>query len=129
LVPPLPGGEWTKNILYSFNGVPNDGLQPLANVTFDNAGNIYGTTQYGGSGQAACLGDVAGCGTAFKLAAPATEGGSWTETVLHSFPPPAVSPDGSEPNSGLLFWKNGVLFGVTPYGGRGGEGTVFGVVP
>jgi uncharacterized repeat protein (TIGR03803 family) len=129
LVPPLPGGEWTENVLYSFNGVPNDGFQPLADVAFDNAGNIYGTTQYGGSGQATCLDAIAGCGTVFKLVAPATEGGNWTETVLHSFSPPGVSPDGSEPSNGLLFWKNGVLFGGTPFGGRGGEGTVYGIVP
>jgi hypothetical protein len=132
LVPPaVPGNTWTENVLYSFNGVPGDGLYPMANVVFDNAGSLYGTTPYGGSGPTVCLSDITGCGTVFKLSPPTTEGGNWAEAILHSFTPGTKvrAPDGALPTRGLLYWKNGVLFGVTPDGGHGGEGTVFGVVP
>jgi hypothetical protein len=36
-------------VLYSFTGVP-DGANPDAGVIRDSAGNLYGTTQYGGKG-------------------------------------------------------------------------------
>ncbi len=127
LVPPAPGGVWAENILYSFDSVANDGLQPLANVVFDYSGNLYGTTQYGGGNGDCNSTNVGGCGTVFKLAAPTTEGGAWTETILHSFD--ATTTDGELPSSGLLYWKNGVLFGVTADGGRGKEGTVYGIAP
>ena len=128
LVPPaVAGGEWTQNVLYNF-GNGTDGAYPLANVTFDKAGNLYGTTWIGGTGTTSSSCYYRGCGTVFKLSPPASEGGDWTETILHSFGPPSTT-DGSEPMIGFIVWKNGVLFGVTPTGGRGGEGTVFGVVP
>ena len=131
LVPPVvPGDTWTENVLYSFNGVPGDGLYPMAKVVFDNAGNLYGTTQYGGSGPATCLGDITGCGTVFKLTPPVSEGGDWTEAILHSFTAGTKvrAPDGALPTGSLLRWKNGVVFGVTPDGGHGGEGTVYGII-
>jgi uncharacterized repeat protein (TIGR03803 family) len=131
LVPPVaPSDAWTENVLYSFNGVANDGVYPVANVIFDKAGNLYGTTQYGG-GKGNCGDGIPGCGTVFELATPAPEGGNWTETILHSFDPgPRGSvADGAEPTSGLLLWKNSELLGVTPDGGKGSEGTVFAVIP
>jgi uncharacterized repeat protein (TIGR03803 family) len=126
LVPPaVAGNAWTENILYSFSGrqvSPEDGANPEANVIFDSAGNIYGTTNAGGDETNCSL----GCGTAFELSPPSSAGGTWTETILHKF---INVDDGSDPSSGLVFGKNGVLFGVTLSGGRGGGvGTVFGVV-
>ncbi len=48
LTPPVsPGGAWTKTLLYTFTGL-TDGAWPLAGVTLDSAGNLYGTTQGGG---------------------------------------------------------------------------------
>jgi uncharacterized repeat protein (TIGR03803 family) len=119
LVPPaVANGAWTENILYSFQGdqvTPEDGANPEANVTFDSAGNIYGTTTSGANFN----------GTVFKLSPPASTGGAWTETILHAF---SSGKDGSAPSSGLVFGKNGfALFGVTVYGGNN-FGTVFGVV-
>jgi uncharacterized repeat protein (TIGR03803 family) len=42
------GGFWTESVLYSFAG-GNDGAAPYAGVTFDAAGNLYGTTTLGGA--------------------------------------------------------------------------------
>jgi uncharacterized repeat protein (TIGR03803 family) len=121
--PPVAGGAWTENILFSFDGT-NGGF-PSANVIFDQAGNLYSTT-YEGGGVGTCY--LGGCGTVFKLAPPATKGGAWTQTVLHSFPN-AGGEDGSRPSGGLIFGKNDVLIGVTSGGGTGSLGTVFGIVP
>lgn len=68
---------WVESVLYNFcpAGPPIclDGTGPLAGVTFDKAGNLYGTTQAGGA--PASLGG----GTIYKLT-PGLNG--WTETVL-----------------------------------------------
>jgi hypothetical protein len=50
----IPGfGSWTQTYLYSFcrniNPCP-DGDAPISGVIFDGAGNLYGTTEYGGKG-------------------------------------------------------------------------------
>jgi hypothetical protein len=126
LVPPPPGGTWTENTIYSFAG-GRDGIAPnaLGNVVFDKAGNLYGTTQYGGGND--CQPGRSGCGTVFELSPPATDGGAWTETILHSFY--AVTTDGGEPSGGLILARNGVLYGVTSSGGGGTQGVVYGVVP
>jgi uncharacterized repeat protein (TIGR03803 family) len=47
---PTSGGHWTERVLHSFAGYPSDGAGPLANVTFDAEGNLYGTTSVGGPG-------------------------------------------------------------------------------
>ncbi len=95
-------------LLHSFAGTP-DGENPYAGVLRDKAGNLYGTTQYGGTG--------GGFGTVFKLD---TAG---KLTLLHSF---AGTPDGVNPLAGLLLDAAGNLYGTTDYGGtNGGYGTVF----
>jgi uncharacterized repeat protein (TIGR03803 family) len=66
----------TETVLHSFTGPP-DGLDPLGVLILDAAGNLYGTTQSGGTAMQ---------GTVFKLDA------ARTETVLHSFTGP---PDGA----------------------------------
>jgi hypothetical protein len=59
---PLRRGEtWNLTVLYGFLGSP-DGYEPIG-LTFGQGDAIYGTTLYGGSGQA-CQG---GCGTVFEL--------------------------------------------------------------
>lgn len=59
-----PGGKrrWTLSTLYGFHTRPGPG-QPAAGLAFDDTGNVYGTSQYGGTGQA-CQGD---CGTVFEV--------------------------------------------------------------
>src|SRR5260370_40817818 len=71
----LQGGVWKETVLYSFKGYNyKDGSAPVAPLIFDKAGNLYGTTNTGGT---------ADRGTALQLY-PNGNGG-WTETILHSF--------------------------------------------
>lgn len=129
LVPPAgAGGSWTENILHSF-GNGTDGAQPLANVIFDKAGNLFSTTWVGGTGETYFDCESRGCGTVFELSPPTSVGGDWTETILHSFDFPDSRTDGSQPISGVILWKNGVLFGTTQSAGKKGAGMVYGVVP
>jgi hypothetical protein len=112
LVPPAsPGGAWSENVLYRFAG-GTDGRQPSMGVVFDQAGNLFGSTQYGGNTQA-CGG---GCGTIFELSPPAQPGGQWTHTVLYTF---QGSFDGQYPGA-MIFGSNGALYGTTVSGGTPG---------
>ncbi|MGC1386887.1 MAG: choice-of-anchor tandem repeat GloVer-containing protein [Steroidobacteraceae bacterium] len=111
-----PAGAET--VLYSFAGGTTDGALP-GTALVENGGNLYGTTNAGGS--ADCAG---GCGTVFKL----TPAG--VESVLFFFGPSAIS--GAQPPnpSGLLVALNypaatGDLAGITTNGGRYGVGSVF----
>jgi uncharacterized repeat protein (TIGR03803 family) len=124
VVPPaVTGGAWTESAIYSFSG-GNDGSFPqLANVVFNAAGNIYGTTWRGGN-STECY---AGCGTVFEVSPPEAGSSDWTETILHIFP--ATAKDGSQPVSGVMLGKHGELYGVTPSGGTGGEGAVYAIIP
>jgi uncharacterized repeat protein (TIGR03803 family) len=89
----------TFTVLYSFTGAA-DGGGPFAGLVRDPAGNLYGTTQYGGDPKC-------GCGTVFKLD-PAGK-----LTVLHSF----GGKDGSTPYADLVLDAAGNLYGNTPIGG------------
>ncbi len=111
-----PGeGKWTAKTLYSFKG-GTDGAGPFAGVVFDAAGNIYGTTEYGG---------VSGDGTVFELVAPAGKGHTYTEKILWSFD----STDGDHPEGSLILDGAGNLYGTTSAGGSDGSGVVFEVTP
>lgn len=128
----IPGqdGKWSKKTLYLFGGYPSDGAQPEAGLIFDSAGNLYGTTAIGGSGDCATQKDVIiGCGTAFELA---PQNGSWRETLLHSFL--GGTQDGETPSAGLVLDNSGNLYGTTVEGGSGygqflPSGTVFELSP
>jgi len=115
-IPPAePGGQWTENTLYNFLGDP-DGYIPNGGLVLDKAGNLYGTTQFGGQ---------AGSGTVFELSPPSQPGGSWTETVLFSF----GGLSGDMPMAGLIIDSTGNLFGTTSGGGTFPGGTVFELSP
>jgi uncharacterized repeat protein (TIGR03803 family) len=122
---PRAGGGWTETILHSFNVEtqgPEDGLYPLAGLTFDAAGNLYGTTQQGGNLNYCTQAN--GCGTVFELSPIA--GGGWTERVLHSF----NITDGNYPSAGLVFGASGNPYGTTFSGGPEDDyGTVFEIIP
>jgi uncharacterized repeat protein (TIGR03803 family) len=119
-----PGGAWTEAVLYNFqSGSPLSG-SPLG-VVIGSAGALYGATSDGGSGS--CPG---GCGTVFSLTPPASPGGVWTETVVHSF---AAAIDAAFPDAGVVIGNGGVLYGTGAYGGTGscpgGCGAVFSLAP
>ena len=98
---------WKHQVLYSFAGGSDDGANPTAGLVFDSVGNLYGATSGGGSGS---------YGTVFKLARNSQ--GGWTESILYSF---AGYSDGIYPNTGLVFDRQGNLYGTTD----GGTGTGF----
>ena len=103
---PTAAGRWKERILYSFHGL--SGNQPYAGLTFDAAGNLYGTTLLGGN----CGTD---CGAVFRLT-PDADGG-WTETVIHDFNTFQDSGDGANPYAGIVIDPAGNLYGTTSNGG------------
>ena len=111
---------WSYSVLYVFKG-GHDGANPIGNLTFDSAGNIYGTTQNGGD--PTCLkGD--GCGTVFELSP--LSGGGWKERVLHVF----NGSDGAGPIGGVILDSVGNLYGTTSSDSANyGFGTVFELTP
>ena len=120
-------GSWTESVLYSFVFCANciDGYDPAAGLTFDAAGNLYGTTQSGGT--------LVG-GTVFKLTH--NQDGSWTESVLYNFCFLSDScAAGSFPGANLVFDTSGSLYGTTLDGGistlcpNNGCGVVFKLSP
>jgi len=120
LAPPAQqGGAWTETVLYVFKGnTQGDGATPAGGLAIDVAGNLYGTTAYGGTGNCVLLGILVGCGTVYELSPPAQKGGAWTETVLYSFP---TAKQGYFPSGDLVFDSTGNLYGATIFGG--GHGT------
>jgi uncharacterized repeat protein (TIGR03803 family) len=122
---PKVGGGWTKTVLHSFDENGQDGEEPYAGLIFDLSGNLYGTTQFGGTGLCSQEGVVVGCGAVFELSPAA--GGDWTETVLHSFDD--NSSDGQGPLAGLIFDAAGNLYGTTQGGGAYNFGAVFELTP
>jgi hypothetical protein len=134
---PSANGTYRETILHNFaESNPNDGTQPFSTLAFDQAGNLYGTTNQGGGGAGGtfCLN---GCGTVFKLS-PNTDG-TWTESVIHSFPGTPGNTDGQNPHGGVVFDKAGNLWSTTETGGNleaclpfqdfTGCGTVFELTP
>jgi uncharacterized repeat protein (TIGR03803 family) len=112
-------GVWTETVLHSFAPLTHrDGGAPyaLANLVFDGAGNLYGTTTSGGKFER---------GTVFRLT-PGSNG-VWTCTTLHSFAGPPH--DGAQPLSGLVLDGAGNFYGTTSVGGSQNAGTVFKLSP
>lgn len=116
---PNSDGTWTKTTLYAFRGGPNDGAYPVNGLVFDQAGNIYSTTD--GGGNRSCQG---GCGTVFKLTP--SSGGQYTESILHFF---TDGPDGAYPISTMAIDGAGNLYGATYQGGTYGDGVAFEITP
>ena len=112
-------GKWREKVLHNFNG--KDGAFPDSTLTFDTAGNLYGTTYMGG---------VHDFGTAFQLMPG--KNGKWKERVLYSL---GSGKDGDSPASGLIIDGAGNLYGTAEYGGNHGGycppgcGTVFEITP
>ena len=109
-----PGSH--EQVLYSFSNAPGADYHSVAGLISDAAGNLYGTTDFGGS---------RGGGAVFELSPQS--GGGWTQTVLHNFH--SDSQDGSHSWDGLIFDASGNLYGTTPDGGVNGKGAVFELSP
>ncbi len=98
---------WTETTPHQFLGPP-DGAEPLGgDMAFDQQGNIYGTTSFGGSGYS--------YGIVWKLTP------SYTESVIYTF----SGPDGIYPYGGVLIDSQGNLFGTTREGGANNFGAVY----
>ena len=119
---PMPGGNWTYTVVYSFTsgtgGCASPGLfgtpGPSDTLVMDGLGNFYGTT--------ACDGP-SNMGTVFKLTP--TTSLPWTYASLHDF---TGRPDGNNPLGAVAFDNRGNLYGTTSLGGTNGgygDGTVF----
>ena len=113
----------SEKVIHDFIIYP-DGANPVGNLIADAAGNLFGTTQYGGDH---------GYGAVFRLTRKPD--GKWVETVLHSFDDqPAGAIWAWFPNGGLTFDASGSLYGTTEVGGDlacgvCGCGTVFKLTP
>jgi uncharacterized repeat protein (TIGR03803 family) len=65
---PSSRGEWTESVMHNFAGYPSDGGGPVASVSFDAEGNLYGTTSVGGTGGGGSYGGYQSFGgTVFKI--------------------------------------------------------------
>jgi uncharacterized repeat protein (TIGR03803 family) len=102
------GSSWSESILYEFTSEAV--AIPLAGVTFDEAGNLYGTT-------------VNDAGAVYELK---PSGSGWTENTLHEF---GGQGDGAQPMTGVVFDPSGNFYGTTQAGGSNGGGTVFEFTP
>jgi uncharacterized repeat protein (TIGR03803 family) len=99
-----------ETVLYNFDtGRNGDGCSGAGDLVLDEAGNLYGTTSFGGK---------PACGTVFKLDT------SGKETVLHAFDCLSGT-DGSNPQAGLILDQAGNLYGTTANSSPTGKGTVF----
>jgi uncharacterized repeat protein (TIGR03803 family) len=106
------GGGWTESTLFTFTGGDN-GAGPLGGLIFDAAGNLYGTTVFGGPGTAG--------GTVYQLA---RSGGGWTLTTLTGLAGGAGGPKGT-----LTMDTAGNLYGITYEDGAYAYGSVFKLTP
>ncbi|HUO31288.1 MAG TPA: choice-of-anchor tandem repeat GloVer-containing protein [Bryobacteraceae bacterium] len=102
----------TYSVIYSFKGGA-DGASPYGGLVQSSAGQLFGTTYTGGTGE---------YGTVFELG-QGTSG--WEKTVLHNF----SGPDGEVPSDTLVFDSAGNLYGRTRWGGANNGGTVFDLIP
>jgi hypothetical protein len=105
----LSGGVWTETVLHSFTDSP-DGSDSQAGMTFDKAGNLFGTTATGGTD---------GYGTVFELTPQS--GGGWDETILYSF---TNGSDGAYPANALLLGL-GNIYSTVSSAGQYGWGVAF----
>lgn len=96
-------GVWKLNPIHTFTGGTDGGL-PKTSLTFDRAGNLYGTTAIDGADSS---------GVAFKMKRGSS--GSWTLTVMHAF---TGGHDGNQPLSGVLIDTAGNVYGATVGGGK-----------
>jgi uncharacterized repeat protein (TIGR03803 family) len=94
---------WHITTLYAFTGNA-DGAEPFGGVVLDPAGNVYGTTAFGGNGGANC-GTPSNCGVVFKIDPKGHE------SLLHTFT--GYPGDGANPTEGVTRDSAGRIYGLT----------------
>jgi uncharacterized repeat protein (TIGR03803 family) len=104
-----------QTVLYTFSGGA-DGAVPNGGLILDAKGNLYGTTEQGGTQSDNCYFGDKGCGVVFELSPAQVQGMPWTETVLHAF---TGGDDGEVPLAGLVADGKGNFYGTTMFGGTG----------
>jgi uncharacterized repeat protein (TIGR03803 family) len=109
------GSGWNESVLYSFSYPGASGCCPYAPLTLDQTGNLYGTTQSGGS---------TGGGTVYELS---PSNGGFGFSLVYTFPSQNGDGDGSE--SKLVMDQAGNFYGATEDGGLYGLGMVFKLTP
>jgi uncharacterized repeat protein (TIGR03803 family) len=109
-------GSWSETTLHSFSYDGKDGVQSYAKLTFDRAGNLYGSTPGGGAGNR---------GTVFELIP--LSNGVWKEKIVHDFT--ADGTDGVQPGAGVIVDGSGNIFGTTIGSSGRGFGTVYELTP
>ncbi|MGA2370496.1 MAG: choice-of-anchor tandem repeat GloVer-containing protein [Candidatus Korobacteraceae bacterium] len=109
--PPTPLSPWTETVLHVFEG--NDGCDPESGVSFDQAGNLYGTTPNYGPYNA---------GVVFQMS---RDGSSWNFQLIHAF----SGNDGTYPLGPVVFDSDGNLYGNAAFGGPGDAGTIYLLAP
>ena len=105
-------------VLHAFTGGSGGG-NPAFSLVADSAGNLYGTTFWGGNLHG-CSNQ--GCGVAYRLT---LQGNHWSYTELYQFPGYQF---GAEPTN-LVLDSAGNLYGEMTVGGPGGYGLVFELSP
>jgi uncharacterized repeat protein (TIGR03803 family) len=117
---PQPDGTWIETTVHTFAGSPDGGV-PSSGVAFDSAGNMYGVTVTGGTGNCKHpnLG-MPGCGAVYKVVP--NSGGGWTESVIYSFT--RGGGFAKFPAGNVLFNQASHLVGLSQEGGDG-IGTIF----
>lgn len=109
---PQSSGSWTGGLIYTFTGKNGDGNRPFGGVVLDGAGDVYGTTQEGGSSNE---------GTVYELT---PKGSGFTESIIFNFTG-YPSGTGSNPLAPLMIDASGNLYGTTPSGNTQDGGLVF----
>jgi len=104
------GKHWSEKVIHQF-GAAGDGSTPYGGLVADHAGNLFGTTVFGGTNNA---------GTVYEIT-PA-RGGKWKERLLYSF---TVGADGANPSGTLTFDSAENLYGTAEGGGKNGYGVIF----
>jgi len=115
------GKGWNFTVLYSFctdKSTCVDGGTPIAGLFQDGAGNLYGTTTYGGAN----LAGGNGGGTVFKIV---PNGVHSKHTKLHDFCMETNCTDGANPQGGVTMDSKGHLIGATTSGGDVNMGTLY----
>jgi uncharacterized repeat protein (TIGR03803 family) len=116
---PAVSCDWIENSIYKFVSL-DDGMEPMGNLAFDQAGNIYGATTYGGTNP--CGTNPPGCGSVFQLT---RSGSSWVKTTIYNF----AGTDGEFPIGGVIIDRFGNLYGILNQGGANNFGAVFELTP